>query len=56
MDNVTDEVKEYILDLSERVRDVPENEGAVATLFSQELLPRTMDTVYYTYNGMSMKE
>lgn len=55
MDNVSDEVKEYIKELSERVISTPNNEDAVATLFSQDLLPQTRSTSYAYYNGMHMK-
>ena len=55
MDNVSEEVKEYLLTLSEKALNEPENAGLVATLFSQDLLPKTRATVYHTYNGMSMK-
>jgi len=55
MEDISDEVKEYLLRLSEKVTSEPENAGAVATLFSQDLIPKTRATVYYTYKGMSMK-
>jgi len=55
MANVSNEVKEYIQNLSEKVHNEPENAGQIATLFSPDLLPLTRATVYYTYNGMQMK-
>ena len=55
MDNLGDETKQYIQMLSEKAQNEPESAGLVATLFSQDILPQTRATTYYTYNGLSMK-
>lgn len=58
MDNVSAEIKEYLLRVSEMAKNNPGSENLTATIFSQTLLPKSRSSetsTYKTYNGISMR-